>query len=69
MVEPEREALLVADEDADGHLAAIERLLDHRDLAQSLGRAARARVEREFTADRMAARSLELYHHVANAGA
>lgn len=69
MVEPEREALLVADEDAAGHLAAIERLLDHRDLAQSLGRAARARVEREFTADRMAARSLELYHRVANAGA
>ena len=65
MVEPEREVLLAPDGDVAAHLAAVERLLDDRDLARSLGAAARARVERDFTADCMAAKSLELYRHVA----
>ena len=61
LVESERDALLAADQDVAGHLAVVERLLDDRDLAASLGRAARARVEREFTAGRMAASSVEIY--------
>jgi glycosyltransferase involved in cell wall biosynthesis len=65
MVEDGRQALLAADLDVAQHLAAVERLLNDRDLALSLGIAARARVEREFTAERMAARSLEVYRHIA----
>ncbi|MEO8197001.1 MAG: glycosyltransferase family 4 protein [Thermoanaerobaculia bacterium] len=64
MVAPESEAVLVADRDATAHLAAVERLLDDRNLARRLGSTALARVEREFTADRMAASSLEIYRSV-----
>lgn len=64
MVESEREALLAADRDVKEHLAAVERLLDDRELAQRVGKAARARVEREFGADRMAASSVEIYRRV-----
>ena len=66
MVETERQALLVADRDAVAHLAAVERLLDDRELAQRLGKAARARVEWEFNADRMAASSIGIYREVAS---
>ncbi len=68
MAMEEHEALLAEDADMAEHLAAVERLLDDGDLARRLGRAARARVEREFTADRMAASSLEIYQRVAQAG-
>ena len=64
MVEDGREALLAADQDVTAHLAAVERLLDDRELALRLGAAARARAEREFTADQMAASSLEIYRSV-----
>ena len=66
MVETERQALLVADRDAVAHLAAVERLLDDRELAQRLGKAARARVEWEVNADRMAASSIGIYREVAS---
>lgn len=64
MVEDGREALVVTDQDWTGHLAAVELLLDDRELAGELGSAARARVERDFPADRMAASSLEVYRRV-----
>ena len=58
------EALLAADQDVAAHLAAVELLLDNRELARSVGAAARRRVEKEFTAERMAERSLEVYRRV-----
>ncbi len=64
MVEDGREALVVTDQDWTGHLAAVELLLDDRELAGELGSAARARVARDFSADRMAASSLEVYRRV-----
>jgi glycosyltransferase involved in cell wall biosynthesis len=64
MVEDGREALVAADQDVAAHLTAVELLLDNRELAQSVGAAARKRVERDFTAERMAERSLEVYRRV-----
>ena len=64
MVEDGREAILAPDGDRAAHLAAVERLIDDRELARSLGAAARARVEKEFTAERMAASSLDIYRDV-----
>lgn len=61
MVAAGREAVLADDRDVAAHLAAVERLLDDRARARDLGKAARARVERDFTADRMAASSLAIY--------
>jgi glycogen synthase len=69
MVEHEREALLAEDQDVAAHLAAVERLLDDRAWGRSLGGAARARAAREFSADRMAASSLEVYRRVVTGGA
>lgn len=65
MVEEGKEALLATDQDLPAHLAAVEALLDNVELARSLGAAARARVERDFTAERMAASALAIYHRVA----
>ena len=42
-------ALLVAPRDADGLRNALIRLMSHPALRAQLGRAARARVERDFT--------------------
>ena len=64
MVADRREALVAPDLEVAAHLAAVERLLDDRELARRLGAAARARAEREFTADQMAASSLEIYRSV-----
>lgn len=64
MVTDRREALLAPNQDVAAHLAAVECLLDDRGLARGLGAAARTRVERDFTADRMAASSLEVYRSV-----
>ena len=69
MVAPQREALLAADRDVAEHLAAVERLLDDRGMAHGLGAAARARVEREFTAERTAAAALEIYRRIAEGAA
>ncbi len=65
MVVDGREALFAADQDLAAHLAAVERLLDDRDGARNLGAAARARVERDFTAERMAESSLAIYRRAA----
>ena len=55
-VEHERTALVVPPEDPDALRAAIERVLDDRDLAARLGAAAREQVEREHTTRRFAER-------------
>jgi glycosyltransferase involved in cell wall biosynthesis len=49
----EREGLLVPRRDPEALAAAIVRLLRDRSLAQRLGKAAKARFETEYTADRM----------------
>jgi glycosyltransferase involved in cell wall biosynthesis len=49
--------------------AAINRLLDDPELRERFGRAARARVEREFSTDAMVERTLQLYRDVLGAGA
>jgi glycosyltransferase involved in cell wall biosynthesis len=49
--------------------AAINRLLGDAALRERFGRAARDRVEREFSTDTMVARTLELYRDVLAAGA
>ncbi len=64
MVEDGREAILAPDRDLSAHLTAVERLLDDRELAGRLGSASRVRVAREFSAERMAASSLEVYQSV-----
>jgi glycogen(starch) synthase len=59
-----REALLVQDGDGPAHLRAVEGLLDNVELSRNLGIAARARVERDFSAARMAESSLAVYRRV-----
>jgi len=53
--------------DVDALAAALRRLLDDAPLRRSLGAAGRARIAGELSADRMAARTLALYHAVAEA--
>ncbi len=60
------EGILVPAGDANATYAATARLLDAPELARTLGRAARARVERDFAAEPMARRSLELYGAIAD---
>jgi glycosyltransferase involved in cell wall biosynthesis len=55
------EALLVPPGDAGATAAAVGRLLDEPALAAALGRAARARVAREFAPAEIARRAVELY--------
>jgi len=50
--------------DPDALAAALNRLLGDHELQTSLGRAARERVEREFKAERMVARTLAVYDQV-----
>jgi glycosyltransferase involved in cell wall biosynthesis len=56
--------LLVPPGDPDALAAALNRLLGDYELQRSLGRAARERVEREFTAEQMIARTIEVYDQV-----
>ena len=58
------EALLVPPEDAAALREATERVLRDRDLARSLGAAARTRVEREFTSSAFAERLAPLLRSV-----
>jgi len=68
IVEAGREALLVPPGEPAATAAAVELLLDDPALAARLGRAARLRVERDFSDLGMAERSLELYREVAAEG-
>ena len=56
--------LTVPPADATALARAINRLLNDDALRSSLGKAARERAYREFSLDRMAARTLEVYHAV-----
>ncbi len=56
--------LLVKPGDPVALATALNRLLQDPALSERLGRAARQRVEQEFTADRMAARTLGVYREV-----
>ena len=61
----EREnGLLVPPGDADALAAAINRLLDARDLRIRFGRAGRLIVEQEFSLDRMVEGNLEVYREL-----
>lgn len=64
LVSHDAEALLAATGDVRGHLDAVERLLDSRELRHRLGAAARRRAETEFSPRAIAERSLELYRQV-----
>jgi rhamnosyl/mannosyltransferase len=59
-----RTGWLVPPGDADALARALNLLLDDDDLRATLGKAARERVEREFTAERMIARTREVYAQV-----
>ena len=69
LVDAERTGLVAPVGDAGAHAAAVERLLDDRELARGLGAAARARVEREHSDVAIARRSLEVYQNLAGAAA
>jgi glycosyltransferase involved in cell wall biosynthesis len=56
--------LLVPPRDPDALAQALNTLLDDETLRTSLGRAARQRVEREFTAERMVRDTLSIYDDV-----
>ena len=58
--------LLVPPGDPDALAVALNRLLGDHELRTSLGRAARERVERDFTAERMVAQTLAVYDQVAS---
>jgi glycosyltransferase involved in cell wall biosynthesis len=59
-----RTGWLVPPGDVDALGRALTTLLDDDHLRAALGKAARERVEREFTAERMIARTLDLYEQV-----
>jgi rhamnosyl/mannosyltransferase len=56
--------MLVPSGDPDALASALTQLLDDDALRAGLGKAARLRVEQEFTAERMIARTLDLYNEV-----
>lgn len=58
-----RTGWLVPPGDAEALAGALSLLLEDDDLRAALGKTARQRVEREFTAERMIARTLEVYGH------
>jgi glycosyltransferase involved in cell wall biosynthesis len=61
-----RTGWLVPPGDAAALARALSLLLEDEDLRAALGKAGRERVEREFTADQMIARTLEVYGRVGN---
>lgn len=65
----EETGLLVPPADPAALRGALNRLLGDPSLAARLGRAAQAQVERDFTAERMVAAVLALYHHMLRARA
>jgi rhamnosyl/mannosyltransferase len=56
--------IIVPPNDAEKLADAINKLLRDDSLREKLGRAARERVEREFTADQMASKTLKVYEKV-----
>jgi glycosyltransferase involved in cell wall biosynthesis len=64
MIDDGRSGLLVRPRDARGLAEAIAGLLKDRQRAMMLGRAARQRVEADFSAERMAVRYMEMYEEI-----
>jgi rhamnosyl/mannosyltransferase len=64
----EETGLLVPPGDPRALASALERLLGDEALRAALGKAAQRRVEREFTAERMVARTLEVYGEALSGG-
>lgn len=62
-----REGLLVPPRDAEGLADALERQWTNRAAAEAMGRAARERVVREFSLDRMTSDYVELYKEMLRA--
>jgi hypothetical protein len=58
----------VAPRDSEALAAKIQRLLDNPLLRARFGEAGRRRVEEEFSADRMAQRTLDLYREILQNG-
>ena len=56
--------IIVPPNDAEKLAAAINKLLSDDALREKLGKQARARVEKEFTADQMAAKTLNIYKKI-----
>jgi glycosyltransferase involved in cell wall biosynthesis len=56
-----RTGVLVPPDDSDALAAAVSELLDDPDLARQLGEAGRERASKEFSVDRMAERTLDVY--------
>jgi glycosyltransferase involved in cell wall biosynthesis len=61
LIEAGRSGVLVPPGDPDALARAIDELLRDTAARERLGEAARARVERDFSADRMAAQTAEVY--------
>ena len=61
VIEDEQSGLLVAPGDATAFAGALARVLGDRDLAATLGTAARRRVADGFSAERIAAQWLDAY--------
>lgn len=60
----EQDGLMIPIKDVDALEAAIEDLLNDPEKRQAMGKAGRARVEQEFAADVIAARTVDLYDHI-----
>jgi glycosyltransferase involved in cell wall biosynthesis len=56
-----RTGVLVPPDDSDALAAAVSELLDDPDLARQLGEAGRERASKEFSVERMAERTLDVY--------
>ena len=61
IIEPDVEGLLVDAKDVDGMVSALSRLLDDSDLRIRMGAAARQKVERCFTVEKMTRAYEEVY--------
>lgn len=64
VVEDERSGILVPPRDADALAGAIKRLLEDKHLRQAMGEEGRRRVERHFTWEEAARKTLEVYREV-----
>jgi len=64
LVESDEQGLLVASESAEAHAAALDRLCDSAALRHRLGRAARERIERDFTLPATARQYESLYRQL-----
>lgn len=67
-IEQGRSGLLVAPGDAQELAAALLRVIGDKELRDELGRAARARMEAEFSMERAVARNQQIYQELMGEG-